>query len=198
MSHFLILHGWQGSDAPHWQSWLASELRSAGHAVSFPDLPQRDTPRCEAWLAALHALRESLTPATTVVCHSLGSALWLHYSAAHQPHVARVMLVSPPGAAALRQYAPQMQGFLPVPLKPLNPLNAATLKAAPGNTQLVCTAGDPFCEETAAAHYGAPLGLACSVLPPEWGHLNAAAGLGPWPQMLAWCLGQRDRITGIA
>lgn len=189
--HFFFLHGWQGSDAPHWQSGLAAELRRLGHAVTFPDLPQRDTPQKGEWLAALHALREHLTPQTTVICHSLGSALWLHYSALYTPRVARVLLVSPPGEAALTLYANEMQGFLPVPM------NAAALKAAAGITQLVCTKGDPFCVETAATLYGEPLGLPYTELPPDLGHLNATAGLGPWPQALHWCLGQRERITGI-
>jgi uncharacterized protein len=192
MHDFFILHGWQGSDAPHWQSWLANTLRELGHTVHFPDLPQRDAPQRDAWLAALHTQHGQLTAKTTVVCHSLGSALWLHYSAVYAPRVARVLLVSPPGTAALQQYAGQMQGFFPVPL------NAAAVQAAAASTQLVCTAGDPFCVETAAAHYGEPLNLPTTELPAELGHLNAAAGLGPWPQMLQWCLGQRAAITGIA
>jgi uncharacterized protein len=190
-THFFILHGWQGSDAPHWQSWIAGELRGLGHAVTFPELPLRDTPQRDAWLAALHGLREQLTPQTTVLCHSLGSALWLHYSALYSPRVARVLLVSPPGKAALTQFASEMQGFLPVPI------HAAALKAAALDTQLVCTKGDPFCVETAAALYGKPLELPFTELPPELGHLNATAGLGPWPQALQWCLGQRERITGV-
>jgi uncharacterized protein len=189
--HFFFLHGWQGSDAPHWQSWLADELRGLGRVVTFPELPQRDTPQRDEWLVALHQLSEQLTPQTTVICHSLGSALWLHYSAIYTPCVARVLLVSPPGVAALTHYASEMQGFLPMPL------NAAALKAAALETQLVCTAGDPFCVETAAKLYGKPLELPFTELPPELGHLNVTAGLGPWPQALQWCLGQRERITGV-
>lgn len=196
MSHFFILHGWQGSDAPHWQSWLATELRALGHAVDFPDLPQRDTPKRDEWLTALHQQREKLTPSTTVICHSLGSALWLHYCAhdcaVYAPKVERVLLVAPPGPSALAQYADSMQGFLPVPM------NAAALRAAAVQTQLVCTAGDPFCVETAAVQYAAALDLPYTELPPELGHLNSTAGLGPWPQALQWCLGQRERVTGIS
>jgi uncharacterized protein len=188
--HFFILHGWQGSDAPHWQSGLATELRGLGHCVTFPDLPQRDAPRCDDWLTALHAHRAELAPHTTVICHSLGCALWMHYCALRAPQVARVLLVAPPGTAALTQYASDMQGFLPLPT------DGAALKAA-GDTQLVCTAGDPFCSETAAALYGTPLGLTTTELPAELGHLNPTAGLGPWPQALQWCLGQRAVITGV-
>jgi len=32
----LILHGWGGSDAPHWQSELASEIAKNYGTVSFP------------------------------------------------------------------------------------------------------------------------------------------------------------------
>ncbi len=193
MSQFFILHGWQGSDAPHWQSWLAGELRGLGHSVCFPQLPQRDTPQLGEWLAALHLQRAQLTADTTVLCHSLGCIAWLHYTQVYSPidapRVARVLLVAPPGQAALHQYGSQMQGFLPLPM------NAPALKAA-GDTQLICTAADPFCIETAAAHYGVPLALPTTELPAELGHLNASAGLGSWPQLLQWCLHQRARVTG--
>ena len=41
----LILHGWGGSDFPHWQSWLAAELAKNGYPVYFPELPFMHTPR---------------------------------------------------------------------------------------------------------------------------------------------------------
>jgi len=37
MSHkTLILHGWGGSDSPHWQAKLASEIAKNYGTVSFP------------------------------------------------------------------------------------------------------------------------------------------------------------------
>ena len=40
----LILHGWGGSDYPHWQSWSASQLIKENYIVSFPQLPNKDFP----------------------------------------------------------------------------------------------------------------------------------------------------------
>ena len=34
----LILHGWGGSDFPHWQSELASEIAKNYGTISFPSL----------------------------------------------------------------------------------------------------------------------------------------------------------------
>ncbi len=31
----LLLHGWGGSDTPHWQSWLAGEIAKDYRKVSF-------------------------------------------------------------------------------------------------------------------------------------------------------------------
>jgi len=50
---FLILHGWQGSGPGHWQTWLAGRLRDRGERVSYPELPEPDTPRLERWREAL-------------------------------------------------------------------------------------------------------------------------------------------------
>ena len=46
----LILHGWGGSDFPHWQAWLASELIKQNDIVSFPSLPNKDFPDFKQWI----------------------------------------------------------------------------------------------------------------------------------------------------
>jgi pimeloyl-ACP methyl ester carboxylesterase len=112
---YLILHGLEGSGPGHWQSWLAARLRERGLTVAYPSLPDADHPRLERWLEALHAELDRLPPTeTTVLCHSLGSLLWLHYAAAApRVRVARVLLVAPPQPDV---DDPQSPGFRPVPL----------------------------------------------------------------------------------
>ena len=39
-----------------------------------------------------------------------------------------------------------------------------------------------------------PLELTVDLLPGA-GHLNVEAGYGPWPEMEAWCLGERSALT---
>ncbi|MDR6323285.1 RBBP9/YdeN family alpha/beta hydrolase [Actinoplanes couchii] len=51
---FLLLHGWQNRrPTGHWQHWLATELRAAGHEVVHPQLPDPDEPVLDVWLTEL-------------------------------------------------------------------------------------------------------------------------------------------------
>jgi uncharacterized protein len=189
---FLILHGWQGSDAPHWQAWLARQLELAGKRVSFPVLPKRDMPRREEWLAALaeemRACADAAEPAT-IVCHSLAVPLWLHYIARHpEQRVGKVLLVAPPGWTALADYGDEIGDFAPVPL------DAARVARAAAETRLVCSDGDPYCIEGAHHLYGEALDIPIDKLPRAAGHVNVDAGFGPWPAALEWCLGTRTRL----
>ena len=45
----LILHGLNGSDFPHWQAQLASDLIKENYIVSFPAFPIRDNPKLDVW-----------------------------------------------------------------------------------------------------------------------------------------------------
>ncbi|MGK2936799.1 MAG: RBBP9/YdeN family alpha/beta hydrolase [Solirubrobacteraceae bacterium] len=180
----LILHGWQGSQGPHWQRWLAPELRAAGCHVQLPELPDAMTPRLAAWRSALDDELAQLAAGEgerLVVCHSLGCILWLHHAGRTSPgaaHVDRVLLNAPPGPLG------ELPTFFPVPI------DAAAVADAAGMTRLVCSDNDPYCPEGAQAVYAEPLGIARDVLPGQ-GHLNVDAGYGPWPAMLDWCLGRR-------
>lgn len=175
----VILHGWQGSGPDHWQSWLADRL-AGPHEVRYPRLPDPDEPRLAAWLSAVDAVLSGLPgDGFDVVCHSLAALLWLH-RAAHGgtgPAPARVLLVAPPSP---RTPQPELADFLPPPL------DADAVRRAAGGTILVCADDDPYCPEGATAAYGRPLKLPTTVVP-GGGHLNVAAGYGPWPAVERWC-----------
>jgi predicted alpha/beta hydrolase family esterase len=189
---FLILHGWQGSGPEHWQTWLAGRLRAAGHHVQYPELPACDEPCPDRWgiafrseLGRLAARRDDQR---VVVAHSLGCVLWLREAANVAPsrRVDRVALVCPPcpGAAV-----PELAGFYPTGAE------RAAVAAAAGETRLVCTDDDPYCPgENAARYWAQPLGLTVELLPGA-GHVNVEAGFGPWPEMEAWCLGERAALA---
>ena len=183
----LILHGWQGSDAGHWQHWLAGRLDGS---AAFPVLPDPDLPQLEAWLGALHAELGRTAATPTIICHSLGCVLWLHYAArrsASDPRAGRVLLVAPPCACSP---VPEIANFFPVPRDA-----AAVAAAAVGETRLVCSEADPYCPENATRAYGEPLSIPVDILPGA-GHLNPDAGFGPWPEVEAWALGYADRLAG--
>jgi serine hydrolase len=184
-SSFLIIHGLEGSGPEHWQTWLAERLRTRGLNVAYPLLPDADSPRIERWLTALdEELGRLPAEDTSVLCHSLGSLLWLHH-AARRPaeQAARALLVAP---VQPDDDQPESPGFRPTPL------DREGVAAAAGETRLVCSTTDPWCPPETSRRIGEEIGA-----PIDWlddaGHVNAAAGYGPWPALEAWALGERDR-----
>jgi predicted alpha/beta hydrolase family esterase len=172
---FLLLHGLEGSGPDHWQTWVAARLRARGHRLAYPELPEAAAPRLDRWLEALSAELAQLEPAeTTVLCHSLGSLLWLHRDGAP---VARALLVAPPQPD---EEVPPAVGFRPV----------AAPRSAARETRFVCSTDDPFCPPERSAALAAAVGAPVDWLA-EAGQVNADAGYGAWPALEAWCLGER-------
>ncbi|KUO13757.1 RBBP9/YdeN family alpha/beta hydrolase [Streptomyces sp. DSM 15324] len=187
---FLVLHGWQNRrPEAHWQHWLADRLTALGHSVTYPQLPDPDTPSLEAWLTELEGLLADFGPAAServVIAHSLSAVLWLHAAARDLPGVTapdRVLLVAPPSASVVRSH-PEIAEFAPPPLPGLR---------LPTPTHLVAGDDDPYLPEGAQAAYGTPLGLTADLLPGA-AHLDLDAGYGPWPSVLEWCLDRTARL----
>ncbi len=183
----VLVHGWQGNEAEHWQTWLAARLAEAGREVRYPALPDPQTPQLGAWLAALQTALDGLPDdGFDVLCHSLGAVLWLHHvHSGNGPRPARVALVCPPSP---HTDIPELAPFLPVPLE------VDVLRHAADGTVLVCSDNDPYCPEGAAAAYGRVLKMPTTVIPGA-GHLNVEAGYGSWPAVLDWC--GRDNLAFI-
>lgn len=182
----VLLHGWQGNEAGHWQDWLAGQLRDAGREVCAPDLPNAARPALLPWLEALqNAISELPADGYDVLAHSLGAVLWLHHAAhaGRSPRPARVALVAPPSP---RSDIAELADFLPPPLA------IDAVRAAADGTVLVGGSDDPYCSEGVTEAYGLPLKIATTVVP-DGGHLNPAAGYGPWPAALSWC--NRDSLA---
>ena len=175
---FLILHGLEGSGPDHWQSWLARRLREQGERVSYPDLPEPDTPRLDSWLEVLD--RELRDPQDcVVVCHSLACVLWLQHARRNvvaEP-VERVLLVAPPSPSVELP----ARGFFPLSVEPADVARAAR------STLVIWSDNDPYCPEGAERLYAEPLELPSRLLA-ERGHINPESGFGPWPAVERWCL----------
>jgi predicted alpha/beta hydrolase family esterase len=181
---FLLLHGLDGSGPDHWQTWLAGRLEERGLEVAYPNLPDASAPRIGPWLAALDDALGGLPADTTVLCHSLGCLLWLHHAARRPPSgVARALLVAPT--------QPDDEDLPSVGFRP-TPLDAAGIAAAARETLLVCSTDDPYCPPPTSRRIAATIDAEI-----DWvdggGHLNTAAGLGPWPELESWALGERAR-----
>lgn len=176
----LIVPGWQGSGADHWQSWLERELRADGRTTSRPEFADLDNPDLDDWRSALRqALRAYPDDGFDLVAHSLGAVLWLHHAVGRQdtPRPARALLVSPPSPDTTIS---EIAAFYPPPLDP------KAVAGAAGATVLVASDDDPYLPEGIEAAYGQPLRLT-PVIVPRGGHLSSNSGFGPWPAVLDWC-----------
>jgi uncharacterized protein len=189
--YVLLVHGYADAGRGHWQNWLAGELAGQGGSVDIPEFADPAAPELGAWLAEL---RDHLAVAPrdverVVLAHSWGALLWLHHAARGcrpEHRVDRVLLVAPPGPDWEQ---PEVIGFQPAPA------DAAGLRYAAPRTRLVVGDDDPACPVPYAKELAAALDVDLDVVH-RAGHLNSAAGYGPWPAALAWALDGSAPLRG--
>lgn len=164
----LLLHGWGGSDFPHWQSWLAGELAKEYGDVHFPRLPDYDAPKLESWIQAAKEVLHRCPP-DIVVCHSLGNTLWFHLCNRNliEKNVKKLFLVAP---ASLECKIKELATFFPVSVP-------ANLYA--DDALLITSDNDPYITQEEVASLQKALGVKMEVLHSA-GHINAKSGFGEW------------------
>jgi len=182
---FLILHGTGGNKPDHWQEHLVRELREAGADVHYPQMPRPDDPELGPWLKTLRSTLKSITRdrQLTVLTHSRGCLLWMHYAASGDyrgPKADRVLLVAPP-------YSPPTgrSGWFPMPLE------AAKIAAVSRETTIIASDDDEFATFEDAQEYATALSVPIYLLSGS-GHISPYYGYGPWPWVREWCLRQAD------
>lgn len=174
MKKVLILHGWQGSEEPHWQDWLARELAVSNCIVAFIQLSNNALPDKQTWMSeALEVLRE-FSP-DVVVCHSLGNILWFHLLPFFEDTVEKLMLCAIPQDLG---YIRELRSFFPVDLP-------SDLKAK--QVVMVASDNDPYMNIQDVAEVSRKLNVRLKILP-NAGHINASSGFGPWPWAKEWVL----------
>ncbi|WAC74068.1 alpha/beta hydrolase [Roseateles sp. SL47] len=165
-----LLPGWLNSDPDHWQSqW---ERRWGDVRVEQADW---QWPRRGDWMARLDEVlqqdpRLDQQPAL-LVAHSLGCQLvasWADHSQ-HTARVAAALLVAPPDTER-DDMPPQLHNWKPIRRSRL-----------PFPTLVVVSSDDPYCSLERASGMAADWG-AQMVMAGALGHMNAASGLGEWPQ----------------
>lgn len=165
----LLLPGWLDSGPGHWQTrWEA--------ARGWQRVVQADWqwPRRGDWMARLEeVLLESDAP-TVLAAHSLGChlvAAWAQHSA-HKSQVRGALLVAPPDTESpatppqLHNWRPMVRARLPFP------------------AVVLYSSDDPFGQAHVARALATDWGAAAHDMGPR-GHLNAASGLGDWPEAQA-------------
>jgi len=174
----VIVYGYDGSGAGHWQRWLEIELRHAGASVVFPELPDPTAPRKDVWVSALaEIVAQAHGAPVTFVCHSLGCWAVDHLlNERRVPEAYAALLVAPPSPFLLFE---PVESFLPPPRRApaWAPLARRTLIV--GSDDDAFTAADEF------AAMARELGVQCKIIAGA-GHINVASGYGPWPLALQW------------
>ncbi len=167
----LLLHGWGGSDNPHWQSWLAGELAKDYGVVSFLKFSNFDFPDLGMWKQELKDELREFKP-DIVVCHSLANTLWFHLCEEKSfLDVEKLYLVAPP---SMRCEIEELKSFFPIHM-PRNPHAKKTI--------LVTSTTDPYLTMDEAKGLQISLDVQMKVLQ-DAGHINADSGFGEWQWIL--------------
>ncbi len=171
----LILHGWGGSDDPHWQAWLAGEIAKDYGIVAFPLLDNPHFPSKNRWMKQAKALLNEFQP-EVVICHSLANTLWFHLC--HEGEITpvkRLLLVAPPRLTCELE---TLKSFFPLEA----PISLYTDEA-----MLVTSDNDPYMTQEEALELQKALGIEMKVIH-NGGHLNADSGYGEWPLVKEWVI----------
>lgn len=171
MKKILLVHGWGGSDFPHWQSWLAGELAKDYGTVSFIKLSNFNFPDLVLWKKELTKELETFKP-DIVICHSLANTLWFHLcnDSAIQD-VEKLYLVAPP---SFRSNIDALSTFFPLEL----PKNTCAK-----NTLLIGSTNDPYMQVKELKELQKSLDIQLEIIE-DAGHLNADSNYGEWPWIL--------------
>jgi len=162
----LILHGWGGSDAPHWQAELASEIAKDYGTVSFPLLDNCHFPSKNRWIKQVKKILEDFKP-DTVVCHSLANTLWFWLCQEEIQTVQRLFMVSPPSLSTEEK---TIKTFFPC---------EAPSELYAKEIHMIVSDDDPWVKmeeaQDIASHYNATFTSIQNA-----GHINADSGYGKW------------------
>ncbi|MEA2072852.1 MAG: alpha/beta hydrolase [Campylobacterota bacterium] len=167
----LLLHGWGGSDNPHWQSWLAGELAKKYGCVNFLRFSDMDEPNLGVWMSELHLTLHDFQP-DIVICHSLANTLWFHIcNAKPMREVETLYLVAPP---SLNCQVQELKEFFPV---------SAPKNLYAKNSFLVTSTNDPYMSKEETFILQKELNIPMKMIE-NAGHINSDSGYGKWEWFL--------------
>lgn len=178
----LIVPGLREHVAEHWQTLLHARLAKV-RTVPPLEINGLD---CNARVEAIQREIEHIDGDVVLVAHSAGVLMVAHWAARHQRPIKGALRAAPPDLQAQWPAAYpsperlQENGWTPLPLAPLP---FPSIVAASSNDHLASLDA----ATALAKAWGSEL-LALGAV----GHLNPAAGFGPWPQAEA-LIQQLDR-----
>jgi serine hydrolase len=162
MNTTLIVPGLNGSGAEHWQSWLERKVPSAVRVI------QRDwsDPYLPHWSARVRRELNRVPGEIFIVAHSFGCLAAAQATFDWGERVSGLMLVAPadPDKFGAGAFVPE------------RPLGVPAV--------LVASTNDPWMRFNRAVEWAEAWGAELVNLGAA-GHINPAAGFGPWPEGLA-------------
>jgi predicted alpha/beta hydrolase family esterase len=172
MQAIVIVPGIGNSGEQHWQSrWQASHAGVTRIAPS-----SWDAPECGDWVAAIDSAVRAAGPDTLLVAHSLGCLAVAHWAARHgaaagdaSPAVAGALLVAVPDPHG-PAFPAEARGFAPLPQQRFG-----------FPSLIVASDDDPYGRMAYAERCAAAWGSGLHRIG-AYGHINAASGLGDWPE----------------
>jgi uncharacterized protein len=159
---YVIVPGINGSDASHWQSHWESDLGTAARRIAPTSW---DAPHLDDWL---EAITQVASPGAVLVAHSLGCLAVASWLAVHPGAASGAFLVAPPD-----------------PASPAFPTEAVGFDRGAGElgvpTLMVTSSDDPYSSQAASRSVAADW-RATLIEIGALGHVNAASGIGDWPE----------------
>lgn len=182
---YLIVPGWQGSAAEHWQSHWQRSLPHSARVVQADWL----NPLREDWVAELERSIAADPRPVILVAHSLGCITVAHWAAQAPLELLRrvrgALLVAP--ADVQRTNCPQaLRNFAPIPRHPL-----------PFASQLVGSDNDSAASAARALELARDWGSEATILSGA-GHINVKSGYRRWEQGFAFLYRLQNRIEAQA
>ena len=173
----LLLHGWGGSDTPHWQSWLAGEIAKDYGNVNFFKFSNFDFPDKERWKKELLKELSNYKP-DVVICHSVANTLWFHVcNDENIKNIKKLFLVAPP---SLKCDIEELNSFFPLKI----PKNLYADKSL-----LICSTNDPYMSLEEVTNLQKELNIEMKILE-NAGHINSDSGYGEWLWILEQLKGE--------
>lgn len=178
----LILPGLGDSGPEHWQS----EWERRDHSCRRVVQTEWNAPNRADWVSCLDAAIVGVMQSVVLVAHSTACPLVAHWAVSASPvrhlRVRGALLVAPSDPEG-PNYPPGPTGFAPVPMVRL-----------PFPSIVVASSNDPYVSTERARAYAEAWGSRYVELEGA-GHINAAAGFGPWPE--GWALLEELRSAPV-
>lgn len=178
---YLILPGWQGSPADHWQSHWQNTLPVASRVEQL-DWQQ---PQPRDWVASLDRRLAEVGIPTILIAHSLGCitvARWAAQASGHALQRVRGALLVAPADVERADCPLALCSFAPIPRQPL-----------PFPTRVVGSSNDPAASVPRVLELAEQWGSEVTILHGV-GHINAKSGFSHWEQGFAQLFRLQNQI----